>query len=314
MPEPISKWYDDFVRRQIQTSELTWIDVVDATKEDIEFLTREFHFHRLDIEEIRHRSPRPKVEEHPGYLFFVIHIPVYEAKDRSTIPVELDLFMTQTHVITVHQGRVHLLDRFFRDVHEHEGARERYVGRGAAYLLYSIMDGLIESSFPKLDHILEKIEAAERKIFAGEERAMVFELSAIQRDLSGFRYVVRPQVHLYDAGTLRGDFATPLFRAVFRSINAKLARTWDALETLQEKVDALSETNSNLLSYKLNEFIKLLTLLGALFIPFGLIAQVVLFLGTGAPLTHLVIFWSIIGGMLTVDAALLWYSRHRKLL
>lgn len=302
------------VRRQIQTRELTWIDIVDVADEDIEFLVREFHFHQLDIEEMRHRSPRPKVEEHPGYLFFVIHIPVYEAKDRSTVPAELDLFMTQTHLITIHQGRVHLLDRFFRDVNEHENSRERYVGRGAAHLLYSIMDRLAESSFPKLDHILEKIEHAERRIFSGEERAMVFELSAIRRDLSGFRYVMRPQVHLYDAGTLRGDFATPLFQAVFRSIQAKLARIWDTLEMLEEKVDALSKTNENLLSYKLNEFIKLLTLLGALFIPFGLLAQVVLFLGSGAPLVHLVIFWAIIGGMLTVDAALLWYSRNRKLL
>jgi magnesium transporter len=302
------------VRRQITTNELTWIDVIDPTQEDGAFLSREFHFHPLDIQELTQRSPRPKVEEHPGYLFLVVHIPIYEPTSRATVSAEVDVFVTHAHVITVHLGLVHILDRFFHDVNKQETTRERYVGRGAAYLLYSIMDTLTEASFPKLDHVLEKIEAAERRIFAGEERAMVLELSAIQRDLSGFRYVLRPQVHLYDAGTLHGEFATPLFQAVFRSISAKLARAWDALETLQEKVQTLSETNTSVLSHKLNEFIKVLTLLGALFIPFGLIAQVVIFLGDGVPLTNLVIFWSIIGGMLLVDVVLLWYSRHRKLL
>ncbi len=296
------------------TAELMWVDIVNPTPKDIEFLVQEFPFHRLDIEELRRRSPRPKVEEHPGYLFFVVHIPVYDALNRSTVPAEVDMFVTLTHVITVHLGRVHLLDAFFKEVHEQTATRERVVGRGPAYLLYSIMDRIIESSFPKIDHILEKIESAERGIFAGEERAMVFELSAIQRDLLGFRSVVRPQMHLYDDGTLHGKFSSPLFKAVFRSLHGKLSRLWDALETLEEKVHALSETNSNLLSHKLNEFIKLLTLLGALFIPFGLLAQVIISFRNDIPTLHLVIFWTIIGGMLVTDAVILWYSRARKLL
>ena len=301
------------VRRNITTQELTWIDIVDPSVGDIDRLAEEFHFHPLDIAELRHRSPRPKVEEHPGYLFLVIHVPMYDDTARTTVPAEIDVFITRTHIITVHMGRVHLLDRFYHDVNEHTENRERYVGRGPAYLLYSILGVLIESAFPKLDHILEKIEAAERRIFSGEERAMVFELSAIQRDLSGFRYIVRPQLHLYDAGTLQGDFANPLFKAVFRSLSGKLSRVWDAVETLQERVSVLSETNSTLLSYKLNEFMKLLTLLSAVFIPFGLVAQVIVSIGT-APPALAIIFWLIIAGMLVIDFAILWSSRHRKLL
>lgn len=303
------------MRRKITTAELTWIDIVDASKDDIHFLREEFQFHPLDTEEIQRRSPRPKVEEHPGYLFLVVHVPVYDAKDRSTVPAEVDMFVTSTHIITIHLGRVHLLDRFFRDVAEHDTSRERYVGRGAAYLLYSIMDAITESCFPKLDHVNEKIDAAEQHIFSGEERAMVYELSSLQRDVSGFRHVMRPQIHLYDAGTLRGDFALPLFKAVFRSIDAKLARVWDALETVQERIDFLVTTNSTLLTYKLNEFIKLLTVLGALFIPFGLVAQVVMFLpGADAPVLTQIIFWVLIAGMLIVDFVLVWSSRQRKLL
>lgn len=299
--------------RQIKTKELTWIDIVDLKKEDLDFLEREFHFHTIDLQELTHRSTRPKLEEYPGYLFAIVHSPVFDAKSRSTTPAEVDIFITDGHIITVHMGRVHLLDQFFKQINESTVLQERYVGRSSAYLLYSIMGVLIDSTFPKIDHIYEKIELAEHKIFNGEERAMVYELSALSRDLSGFRQIIRPQVHLYNPKTLHGDFATPAYRAIFKSIQSRLQRVWDALDNQHEKITALSETNSNLLSHKLNEFIKILTLISALFIPLGVIGQVLPSISDAPPL-NLCIFWVIIGLMLVVDFVILWYYRSRKMI
>jgi len=301
------------VLRQIKTKELTWIDIVDLKKEDLDFLEREFHFHTIDLQELTHRSTRPKLEEYPGYLFAIVHSPVFDAKSRSTTPAEVDIFITDGHIITVHMGRVHLLDQFFKQINESTVLQERYVGRSSAYLLYSIMGVLIDSTFPKIDHIYEKIELAEHKIFNGEERAMVYELSALSRDLSGFRQIIRPQVHLYNPKTLHGDFATPAYRAIFKSIQSRLQRVWDALDNQHEKITALSETNSNLLSHKLNEFIKILTLISALFIPLGVIGQVLPSISDAPPL-NLCIFWVIIGLMLVVDFVILWYYRSRKMI
>ena len=279
----------------------------------MDFLEREFHFHTIDLQELTHRSTRPKLEEYPGYLFAIVHSPVFDAKSRSTTPAEVDIFITDGHIITVHMGRVHLLDQFFKQINESTVLQERYVGRSSAYLLYSIMGVLIDSTFPKIDHIYEKIELAEHKIFNGEERAMVYELSALSRDLSGFRQIIRPQVHLYNPKTLHGDFATPAYRAIFKSIQSRLQRVWDALDNQHEKITALSETNSNLLSHKLNEFIKILTLISALFIPLGVIGQVLPSISDAPPL-NLCIFWVIIGLMLVVDFVILWYYRSRKMI
>lgn len=299
--------------RQIQTKELTWIDIIDLKKEDLDFLESEFQFHAIDLQELTHRSARPKLEEYPGYLFAIVHSPVFDVKSRSTTPAEVDIFVTNSHIITVHMGRVHLLDQFFKQIDENRVLQERYVGRSAAYLLYSIMGVLIDSSFPKIDHIYEKIEVAEHKIFNGEERAMVYELSALNRDLSGFRQIIRPQVHLYNPDTLHGDFATPAFKAIFKSIESRLDRVWDALDNQQEKIDALAETNSNLLSHKLNEFIKILTLISALFIPLGVICQVLPSISDAPPL-NFGIFWIIIGIMIVIDFCILWYYRVRKMI
>jgi len=301
------------VIRQIKTKELTWVDIVDPKKEDLDFLEKEFSFHAIDIKELTHRSSRPKIEEYPGYLFLIVHSPVFDAKSRSTAPAEVDIFITDGHIVTVHMGRVHLLDQFFNQVNESSVLQERYVGRTSAYLLYSIMSVLIDSALPKIDHIYEKIELVEQRIFKGKERNMVYELSALAHDVSGFRQIIRPQVHLYDPETLRGEFSTPAYKTVFKNLQAHLQRVWDALDNQQEKITSLTETNSNLFSLKLNEFIMVLTVVSALFIPLGVIGQVLPSLGD-APILNVIIFWFIIAFMFIVDFIILWYYRSRKML
>ena len=295
------------------TKELTWLDITDLEKADLDTLERDFHFHSSDFQELTHRSTRPRLEINPGYLFMIVHSPTYNEKTRSTTPAEVDIFVSDGYLITVHMGRVHLLDQFFKQVNENTFLRERYVGRSSAYLLYNIMGVLIDSSLPKIDHIYEKIEVAEQNIFNGNERAMVYELSALNRDISGFRQIIRPQVHLYNPDTLHGDFATAAYKTVFKSIESRIERCWDALDNQHEKIRSLSETNSNLLSHKLNEFLKIQTLITAAFIPLAAIGQTMPFI-SDTPRPNFEFFWILIGLMLTVDFVILWYYRSRKLI
>lgn len=301
------------MQRQIKTEELTWTDIVDLNKEDLEFLASNYTFHTTHLNELLKRSTRPKFEEHQGYIFLIVHTPFFNPAQRSTTAEEVNIFITHNEIVTVHMGRVHLLDKFFNEVSEEPKLIEHYVGRDAAYLLHSIMSILIDSAFPKLDHIFEKIEIAEREIFAGKEREMVYELSLLSRDISGFAQIMRPQVKMFDPGILRGDFATPSFKAVFKSLESKLERVWSHLETLKERVESLSTTNSNMLSHKLNEFIKILTLISALFIPISVICAGLPFFHE-TPLVSLIIFWLFVTLLIIIDFMILWYYRAKKLL
>lgn len=302
------------MRREISTGELRWIHVTDPEDGDLRFLREELGFHRLDVEECRRPSIRPKVESHPEYLFLVVHIPTHLREERATIPAEFDVFVTSKTIVTVHAASASHLDGFFRDVSAHDDLKTRVVGRDTAYLLYRILDHLFEAAFPMLDHITERLAEVEKKIFTGHERQMVSELSLIQRDLAGFRSIVRPQRHLYEAGTLHGGWNSPAFAVVFRSVHGKLTRLWDHLETLWERTEALAETNAVLVNYKLNEFVKILTVLGALFIPLGLVGQTAVFIHSGIPFLNRIIFWSIICIMLLVVYGVLWNARKRKIL
>lgn len=288
--------------------------MTDPEEEDLRFLHEELGFHTLDVEECRRPSLRPKVESHPEYLFLVVHVPAYRKEERETIPIEYDVFVASNLLVTVHAASASHLDELFREASANDDVKQRVIGRGSAYLLYRILDHLFEAVFPMLDHIAENLARAEKKIFSGHERQMVSELSLIQRDLAGFRSIIRPQRHLYEAGTLHGDWDSKSFGVVFRSTHGKLTRLWDHVETLWEGAETLAETNGVLVSYKLNEFVKLLTILGAFFIPIGLVAQVVLFLNPGVPALNLLVFWGLICAMLLTVYVALWNARRRKIL
>lgn len=302
------------MRRDVTTRELRWIDIVDPSDADLKFLRDALGFHPLDVAECRKPTRLPKVESRPTYLFLVIHVPSHIPRDHATIPTEFDIFVAPDAVVTVHPRKVKFLDAYFRRVATGAEQKERALGRGPAYLLYSILEHLFETTYPMLDHIVDNLERAEKRVFAHEERRMVTELTYIQRDLMGFRSVIRPQRHLYAPSVLQGPWATPALSVVFQSLHGKLSRLWDHLEALWERADALAGTNNALLNYKLNTLVEIFTIVGTLFIPLGLMGQTVVFLAGDVPLGRRLIFWMVIWLMLAIDAVILWGVRRRRML
>ncbi len=302
------------MRREISTRELRWVHITDPDEADLAFLREKEQFHAVDVQECLRSSPWPKVQAHADYLFLVVHIPLHLRAERITIPAEFDIFVRQDLVVTVQPVATRHLDELFSDVAAHEDARQHIVGRDAAYLLYRIFEHLIDGTFPMVNRIAEHLTNAEQRIFSGYERDMVSELSLIQRDLAGVRSIVRPQRNLYTTEELPAKWREHALGVVFRSVDGKFTRLWDELETLWERAEELAKTNGILVTYKLNEFVKILTVLGAIFFPLGLIAQVATFFHSGVPLPNRLLFWGIIAIMLLTVYVALWRAKHRKIL
>lgn len=302
------------MRREIATEEGRWIDIVQPGDDDFAVLRERFRFHPVDLDDARAASHLPKLQVHPTYLYLVVHIPVADSGTRAFSVRELDLFVSRETVVTLRGDALAGLDDVFSDVKTHEQARERYVGRGPAFLLYSILERLFDGIPPLVADIVRRLERDEEKIFSGAERAMVTELALLRRELIDIRSVLRPQRDMYEPGLLNGEWDTPAFRAVFRSLNHKLARLWGDIETLWERAEALASANEQLLNYKLNEFVKILTIISAVFIPLGLIAQVIVALHEDIPPVHRATFWGIILLMLVIDYVIVWNARRRNML
>jgi magnesium transporter len=137
-----------------------------------------------------------------------------------------------------------------------------------AHLAYDILEMLLDSFFPNLDHIHERLLDIEEQVFAGKEKEMVFEISIVKRDILNFRRTLKPQRHIIESLTqMKSPLIAEELIPYFQDLIGTNIRLWNALESNKETIESLEETNNSLLSNKLNLTMKLLTLFNAIFLP-----------------------------------------------
>jgi len=254
------------------------------------------------LEEFSTPSVRPKASLYGNCLYLAIHIPLFDKENRRTFPSELDIVMTKNHLITGHDQDIFQLRDFFSKLQKGKRIREKYMSQSPGYLLYYIIEMLLESCFPKIDHINKNLNQIEEEIFKGNEKAMVHEISFVKRDILNFRRTLKPQKSVLES-LARDNY--PLLeqelRPYYQDLISTNIRVWSALENAKETIESLEDTNDALLSNKLNHTMKVLTVFSAIFLPMTVISNI-LAMSAAIPFgSHPHGFWIWIGIMLTVS-------------
>ncbi len=262
--------------RSTTERKLTWFYIEKPTSSEVEFLAQRFHFHPLDLDDVLSRIQRPKIDEYEDYLFMVLHFPVFDKQNRITRPSETDIFVGENYVVTIHcSGDLKPLTRFFQECETDKRSRERYLGRSSGFLLYHILDKLIGSCFPILNKVTQNIEDIEDIIFTKPVPQTVREISLIRRDLISFRRVIHPQIAVIE--TLeRQEY--PFFKEdqeiYFGDVADHVRKIWDGLEDCKEVIDGLADTSNWLTSHRIQEIMRILTIIMGLLAPPTLIASI----------------------------------------
>jgi magnesium transporter len=247
---------------------ITWIDFSDPSADDVLYLQENFNIHPLAIEEFVTPTYRPKATQYSSCLFLTIHIPLFDVKTRTTYPGELDIVLTKDHLITGHTKNIIQLESFLKSLEANEGKRRLYMSKTPAHLLYKILELLLESLFPSLDHIHEKLIYIEEQVFNGREKEMVFEISIVKRDILNFRRTLKPQRQIIESLTqMKSHFVDSELIPYFQDLIGTNIRLWNALESNKETIESLEETNNSLLSNKLDFTMKVLTVFSAIMMP-----------------------------------------------
>ena len=278
--------------KNVTFKKITWIDFEDPSADDVLYLQENFDIHPLAIEEFVTPTYRPKATQYNSCLFLTLHIPMFDEKSRTTYPGELDIVITKDHLITGHTKNIYQLDNFFRSLQESEGRRRLYMNKTPAHLLYKIIEMLLDSFFPNLDHIHERLLDIEEKVFSGQEKEMVFEISVVKRDILNFRRTLKPQRHIIESLTqMKSGFVDPELIPYFQDLIGTNIRLWNALESNKETIESLEETNNSLLSNKLDLTMKVLTIFNAIFLPITVYSNI-MSMTTNIPLhNHPEGFW-----------------------
>jgi len=294
---------------------LTWYYIEKPTEKEVQFLSDHFHFHTLALDDMLSKIQRPKIDDYDTYLFIVLHFPVYDKANRVTTPSEMNIFIGENYLITSHKGDLKPLARLFNECLVDEDIRQKTMGRSASYLFYQILDRLVNYCFPILDKISDNIDKIEDLIYSRTVPETVREISLIRRDLISFRRIIHPQIAVLEE-LEREKY--PFFKedqdVYFGDIADHIRKIWDGLEDCKEVVDGLADTSNWLTSHRIQEVMRVLTIVMAMMAPPTLIASMwgmnIHLPGGGMPGDNLP-FLVICGLMLLTAGGMLWYF-HRK--
>ncbi len=293
--------------------ELTWINIEAPTKEETDYLAVNYPFHPLDLDDCLSRIQRPKIDIYDDYLFLVFHFPVFSVEMRVTTPSQVSVFIGEKYIITLHKGDLKPLVNLFNQCQTEKKVGQEHFGQGTAYLLYRIIDRLVDYCFPILNKIGGNIEAVEDAIFSVRARGTVREISALRRDVISFRRIVWPMRAVI--GSLEPKirrYAKMDMDVYFGDMVDHLDKIWDALDEYKEIIEGLNDTYDSMASNRTNEVMRMLTVIATILLPLTVIASLY---GMNVPLpfqdshySFLIVFsiWAVIvGGMLY------FFRRHR---
>jgi len=299
----------------IKYKNLTWIDVEKPTPQDILYFKENFNLHPLVLEEFTSPSQRPRAEEFENCLYIVLHIPLFDRQKRVTSSGEMDIVITKDHLITVHQTENIPLKAIIKEFQSNEVLRQQAMSRSIGYLFYVMLEKLLSSCFPKIDHINERIDKIEEGIFSGKEKEMVQELSIVKRDVLSFRRILKPQRSILES-LVQKKYALleKELDQYFQDLIGTNIRVWNALENTKEVVESLEDTNNSLLSYKINEAMRFLAAISL--VTFTLSVTVGIF--SMKPFENFraaheqVTFWLVLAFMGLISSSLLLFFRKKK--
>jgi magnesium transporter len=300
--------------RSVSSDKLTWINIERPTEAETNYLAGQYPFHPLDLDDCLSRIQMPKIDEYEEYLFMVFHFPVFNPEARITTSSQVSIFVGEDYLITLHQGDLKPLVSLFRSCETSEKTREESMGRSPGYLLYLILDRLVNYCFPILSKIGENVESVEGRIFSERPTGTVKDVAILRRDLISFRRIIKPQT---EAVELLEQRDWPVLKedpdVYFGDIADHLRKIRDSVDDFKEVVEGLSDTNNALTSFRINEVIRVLTIISTIMLPLTLIASV---LGMNIyPMTAFgspAVFAGIIVAMVVVIVGMLAFFRSRR--
>src|SRR4051812_42204374 len=292
---------------------LRWINIERPGPVDQAWLEEHFEFHQLDYEDVRSRNQRPKIDVYDDYLFIVLHFPVFDKQVGRLNTGELDVFVGPDYLITLPNVELQPVEYLFERCRTSEQVREELFSKGSGYLLYKVVDSAFDYCFPMLRKIGNKLDRLEEDIFEGRSQGVVRDISNAKQEIINFRKIIRPERSvLRDLERTKQRYMAEDLEVYFDDIIDASERIWDMLENYKEVVEALEDTNESVISHRVNDVLRVLTVISVVLLPLTLIASVfgmnVAVPGEGS--IHA--FWIIVGVMLVILGGSIGYFRHRS--
>lgn len=259
----------------LHEKKLLWLDLLEPTQEELDYLGNVFTFHPLCLKDCSIYTKNPKIDEFDHYLFLVTH--VLTDSNGLDFP-ELDIFLSHRFLVTVHYIDIIELNRYWERLRQ-----QLYDGPiSLDFILYNVFDAVADSYNKKIEEIATGIEDLEDRIISDDQQDILPEISSIRRSLIYLRRQLTSEIDMLEK-LIRPDieFFSNRSRAYLRDSMERFDRVLHFAEVNRELMAALVDTYLSVLSNRMNRIfasqntvMQRLTVITAIFMPLSLLAGI----------------------------------------
>jgi magnesium transporter len=289
-----------------------WVDLAEPTPDELTVLTDDFHFHPLAVEDAVAKVHHPKIETYNGFLYMILHGIDYRKSHEAFATHDTDFFLGPNYLVTVHDGQM----RSVAAVREVCGRNEHVLAEGPAALMHRIIDRMVSNYRPEVDQLEKWLNELEAEVFKDPRPELIREILDLKKDITALRRIALPQRDALSR-LARREFSliSDELAYRFRDVYDNLVRISEEALIFQDRVTSILEAHLSYASFRLNEVIKVLTLITVIFMPLTFVAGLY---GMNMKLPLVLVdtdprpFWWIIMGMVVAVGVMLAYFRKRN--
>ena len=261
----LGDWQEDL-------SDCVWVDVMRPTREDIEPLLEEwFRFHELAAEDALSATTLPKADSFERYDFLVFRTIALNIAAHGVETEKLACFLGKNFLFTIHKEPLDAIET----VWERLPQDVRMMQRGVDFILYSVLDTLVDRHFPLIDEIEERLDQIHEEIFSHPSQNLLDELLEFKRDLNVLRRQSLPQRELLNQISRGGSrFIRQEHLIYFRDLYDHMYRIGETIDIEREMATSTMEAYLSVVANRTNEIMKVLTIFSSILLPINFIAGI----------------------------------------
>ncbi|MDP2585524.1 MAG: magnesium transporter CorA family protein [Candidatus Levybacteria bacterium] len=274
---------------------LFFINVAKPTDFEIKFLRNTYDFDPLNLEDYLHKTQIPKIESYKKYDLLVLRFPIFTEnaienshqyglaqlqstyahpnKKRLTSSY-VNFFVSKEYIVVLHDGTLPQIDRIFSLCQETLHNRTEFMGKGAAFLAYLIIDALVDNCFPIVNELTATIDRIDKDLEHKQSQKTLEEISTTRRNLVVFHTMIKPTLPLLrELEDGKHKELNDTMQSFWSNVLDHLQKIWDRVEDNQELIEGISESSEFLLRSKTNQIMTTLTIMFTVTIPATIIGS-----------------------------------------
>lgn len=294
------------------STNITWINVNGLSNaDDIVTLGNHFDLHPLIQEDIVSTNQRPKIDEYEEYLFIVFKMLHYDEAEQLTTE-HVSMVMGKDYVLTFQEAEGDV----FNDLRERlEHGKGRIRGAGADYLMFAILDAIVDNYFMVIEFLSNKVEILEDKLFDDKEDPNIAEeIQDLKKEILKIRKAVLPLREVVNRlEKIESSLIEERTNKYIRDLYDHIIQVNESVEIYREMIWSLMDMYMTTISNKMNEVMKVLTIMASIFIPLTFMAGIYGMNFDHMPELHFRYgYYYLWGVMILVFLGMIWYFKRKK--